>query len=179
VMLHPQPLSLGTLLQPIVASLRPQADARRQTMTLLVPPDLPVIAGDAGCLTQVFTNLLSNAIKYTPSGGDVRITAGAEHGLAHIDVTDTGIGMTPDELDQLFTKFFRSTNRLVREVGGTGLGLAICRSLIELHGGQIAVRSRPGHGSTFSVYLPLAGPGQALVGNDRRPESALASGMLG
>jgi PAS domain S-box-containing protein len=179
VMLHPQALSLGPLLQPIVASLRPQADARRQTMTLLAPPDLPVIAGDAGCLAQVFTNLLSNAIKYTPPGGDVQITARAEHGLVHIDVTDTGIGMTPDELDQLFTKFFRSTNRLVREVGGTGLGLAICRSLIELHGGQIVVRSRPGHGSTFSVYLPLAGPGQALVGNDRRPEPAVASGMLG
>ncbi len=179
VMLHPQPLSLGPLLQPIVASLRPQADARRQTMTLLVPPDLPVIAGDAGCLTQVFTNLLSNAIKYTPPGGDVRITAGAEHGLAHIDVTDTGIGMTPDELDQLFTKFFRSTNRLVREVGGTGLGLAICRSLVELHGGRITVRSRPGHGSTFSVYLPLDGPGQPFVGSDRRPEPVVASGMLG
>jgi signal transduction histidine kinase len=93
-----------------------------------------------------------------------------------VNVTDSGIGMTPDELDQLFTKFFRSTHRLARDVGGTGLGLAICRSLVELHGGQIAVRSSPGHGSTFSVYLPIDGAGQLLVGHDQLPAVAVAPG---
>jgi PAS domain S-box-containing protein len=176
VVLNWQPLSLGPLLQHVVTSLRPQMVARMQAVTLVAPADLPLLTGDVGCLTQVFTNLLSNASKYTPNGGDVRITASADYGLAQVNVTDSGIGMTPDELDQLFTKFFRSTHRLARDVGGTGLGLAICRSLVELHGGQIAVRSSPGHGSTFSVYLPIDGAGQLLVGHDQLPAVAVAPG---
>ena len=87
----------------------------------------------------------------------IRVRASAE--AVQVDVTDTGIGMTPEEVEQLFTKFFRSGHRLVREAGGTGLGLTITRSLVELHGGQILVRSTPGQGSTFSVRLPLARQG--------------------
>lgn len=166
---------LGDLAPDLESMIGPQARARSIAFIITSDDDC-VVRADRERLLQILINLLSNAIKYTPPGGDVRITAGAEHGLAHIDVTDTGIGMTPDELDHLFTKFYRSTNRLAREAGGTGLGLAICRSLVELHGGQIAVRSSPGHGSTFSVFLPIDGSNQPLVGNDERTSAAVSAG---
>jgi signal transduction histidine kinase len=157
--LRRQPLALGALLQQIVTSFRPQLAARQQALSLDLPRDLPVIEGDADRLTQVFSNLLSNATKYTPPGGATTIRVRASAEAVQVDVTDTGIGMTPEEVEQLFTKFFRSGHRLVREAGGTGLGLTITRSLVELHGGQILVRSTPGLGSTFSVRLPLARQG--------------------
>lgn len=150
-----RPFSLGLLLQHVATILRPQLDARQQSLRVVTLPDLPVLEGDANCLIQVFTNLLSNASKYISAGGAVRIEANAGHGLVQVDVTDTGIRMTTEELAQLFTRFFRSSNRLARKAGGTGLGLTISRSLVELHGGQMAVTSTPGRGSTFSVRLPM------------------------
>lgn len=154
--LRREPLALGPLLQHLVASFRPQVAARQQSLSLELPPDLPLVAGDADRLTQVFGNLLSNATKYTPQGGATRISVSATPNTVLVEVTDTGIGMSPEELEQLFTKFYRSGHSLVREAGGTGLGLTITRSLVELHGGQLQVSSLPGHGSTFSVRLPVA-----------------------
>lgn len=154
VALRRQPLALGPLLRQLVSSFRPQVAARQQSLSLDLPPDLPVIEGDADRLTQVFGNLLSNATKYTPPGGATRISVSAAADIVQVDVTDTGIGMTPEEVEQLFTKFFRSDHSLVREAGGTGLGLSISRSMVELHGGRILVSSSPGQGSVFSVRLP-------------------------
>ena len=82
------------------------------------------------------------------------ITTRAAHARVRVTVQDTGIGLTPKERRQLFTKFFRAQHPMVREVGGTGLGLAITRALVELHGGKITVTSAPGQGSTFSFTLP-------------------------
>jgi signal transduction histidine kinase len=154
--LHRQPLALGPLLRQLVSSFRPQLAARQQSLSLDLPPALPVIEGDADRLTQVFGNLLSNATKYTPPGGATRISVSTAADTVQVDVTDTGIGMTPEEVEQLFTKFYRSSHSLVREAGGTGLGLTITRSMVELHGGQILVSSSPGQGSIFSVRLPVA-----------------------
>jgi signal transduction histidine kinase len=81
----------------------------------------------------------------------------AEGPHLRVSVTDTGIGLSPEEQAQLFEKFFRARNRTTREVGGTGLGLAITKALVELHGGAMSVESAPGQGSTFSFTLPLAG----------------------
>ncbi len=150
------PVALVPILRGVAAAQRLQIEAKRQTLTLDLPNVLPVAPGDADRLTQVFTNLLSNASKYTPTEGAIRVSASVDAGYVHVNVTDSGIGMSPEELDQLFTRFFRASNRLVQDAGGSGLGLAISRSLVELHGGEIRVRSASGSGSTFSVLLPLS-----------------------
>jgi CheY-like chemotaxis protein len=106
-------------------------------------------------IAQVLTNLLSNAHKYSPAGGKIDLKAVTVHDLVEVHVTDSGIGISPTEQSQLFTRFYRATNKVVQEAGGTGLGLAITRSLVELHGGSIRVKSTVGEGSTFTVSLPL------------------------
>ena len=108
-------------------------------------------------MTQILTNLLANTHKYTPAEGRISVTGRSDDGFVRVDVTDTGIGMSPDEQAQLFTRFYRAGGTATAAAGGTGLGLAITRLLAELHGGHIAVRSAPGVGSTFSIFLPTGG----------------------
>ena len=111
--------------------------------------------GDADRLRQIVGNLLSNAIKFTPQGAiSARIDAAPAGGLRMV-VTDTGVGIAPEKLPSLFEKFTQADNSATRRFGGTGLGLAICRELTQMMGGSIDVQSREGHGSTFSVELPL------------------------
>jgi signal transduction histidine kinase len=101
-------------------------------------------------------NLLSNAIKFTPDGGKVACSLESCDQYAALEVSDTGIGIPEDEQGELFTKFFRSSNAQEKAIQGTGLGLSIISSIVAAHGGDIAVRSRPGDGTTFTVRLPLA-----------------------
>lgn len=109
--------------------------------------------GDVELLSQAFANLLSNAIKYTKEGS-ICLRAKNEGGKAIVQIRDTGIGMTKEELARLFTRFFRSDNPYVKEAGGTGLGLSIVKATIDRHGGAITVESEPNRGSTFTVSLP-------------------------
>ncbi len=147
--------SLLEAVRAVTTSLRMQLQAKEQHLEISVPGDLVVFA-DSNRLVQVLTNLLSNAHKYTPSGGQIAVRAISEAGMARVDIQDSGIGLSEEEQEQLFTRFFRANNRTTQEVGGTGLGLTIVRSLIELHGGEISVSSTVGKGSTFSFTLPLA-----------------------
>jgi DNA-binding response OmpR family regulator len=117
---------------------------------------VPPVRGDAERLTQVFANLISNAHKYTAAGGTLTVSATDSGSGVSVSVADTGIGLTREEQEQLFTRFYRAQNRTTQEVGGTGLGLSITRSLIELHGGTITVESMAGEGTTFTVTLPRA-----------------------
>lgn len=158
-------LDLAPLLIQVAASLRPQVAAKRQRLTLDLPPTLPWVLGDAARLIQIFTNLLSNAHKYTPPGGQITVSATVTDAALRVDVGDSGIGLSPDEVAQLFTRFFRAKHRTVQEAGGTGLGLAITRALVEQHGGQISVTTSPGQGVTFSVTVPrqTGGTGDGLL----------------
>ncbi|GAC1476674.1 MAG: response regulator [Ktedonobacterales bacterium] len=149
-------VDLAHLIESTVSSLRPQIDAKGQHLSLDLAPALPTIMGDANRVTQILTNLLSNAYKYTPREGNITVSAHGEQGCVRVAVRDTGIGLSPEEQAQLFTKFYRAQNRTTQEVGGTGLGLTITRSLVEMHGGAITVTSAPGMGSTFSFTLPTA-----------------------
>jgi signal transduction histidine kinase len=149
-------IHLGAAIAAVCDALQPQLDARRLTLTRAVEPNLPPVWADSNRIVQVLTALLSNAGKYTPPGGRVEVRAAAAPAGVRVDVQDTGIGLTPDELDQLFTRFFRGRNPEAAAAGGSGLGLAISRQLIELHGGELTVASTPGEGATFSVLLPLA-----------------------
>ncbi|MGC9349518.1 MAG: ATP-binding protein [Anaerolineae bacterium] len=141
-------------------ALEQEIAAKNQRLTVHVPEDLPTVLGDRDRLVQVLTNLISNASKYTEEGGDILVQAESrtQDGREHIvwSVSDTGVGMTPEEMDHLFTKYFRSQNPAVRSVQGTGLGLVISKSIIEMHGGYIAVESKAGKGSTFSFSVPTA-----------------------
>ncbi|WP_293678328.1 ATP-binding protein, partial [uncultured Phenylobacterium sp.] len=111
--------------------------------------------GDADRLRQIVGNLLSNAIKFTPQGTiGTRIDVAA-NGALRIVVSDSGVGIAPEKLPSLFEKFTQADNSATRRFGGTGLGLAICRELTQMMGGSIDVESREGHGSTFTVELPL------------------------
>jgi signal transduction histidine kinase/ActR/RegA family two-component response regulator len=128
--------------------------------------------GDSDRLRQIVGNLLSNAVKFTPQGAvEAKIDVNDQTGALRLVVSDTGVGIAPEKLPALFEKFTQADNSATRRFGGTGLGLAICRELTQMMGGSIDVESREGHGSTFTVELPLvrgeaAGEVQADTAHD-------------
>jgi signal transduction histidine kinase len=123
-------------------------------LVLDLPDNFPIIHGDETRLRQVIDNLVSNAIKYSPKGGEVRITGSFDDQNITIAVSDQGVGLPEDELDRIFERFYRVEGALSRKTQGTGLGLYLARAVIEAHGGQIVVESKPGKGSTFRFTLP-------------------------
>ena len=112
---------------------------------------------DVARLERVLGNLLSNAIKYSPNGGEIAVSVRAEAGQAVLTVQDRGIGIPPADQPRVFERFERARNAVGR-IGGSGIGLATSKQIIEQHGGTIAVESREGQGSTFTVRLPLTPP---------------------
>jgi signal transduction histidine kinase len=158
-------VSLGEVIEDVLRTTRGQIEAKRQELEVDVSPDLPLVWGDRSRLTQVLTNLVSNAFKYTPDGGQITVCArryangkdaGGEGEFVLCSVADTGVGITSQDQERLFTKYFRADDPVVRSVPGTGLGLVITKSLVELHGGEIWVESEVNEGSTFSFTVPVA-----------------------
>jgi two-component system OmpR family sensor kinase len=145
---------LDALVDETAAGVRRLAEAKGVSVETRLAPDIAVV-GDPVRLRQLVVNLLGNAVKYTPAGGRVRVTLGAVAAQARLDVADSGIGIAPEDLPHVFDRFFRADKARARAEGGTGLGLAIARWCAETHGGRIDVRSRPGEGSVFTVWLPL------------------------
>jgi len=143
-----------------VQAFEQEIATKHQTLQVVMPPSMPAVIGDRGRLIQVLTNLVSNANKYTPEQGTITVGADLwnDKGQDYVrwSVKDNGIGMKPDELSRLFTKYFRASNAAVRSVQGTGLGLVITRSIVEMHGGQVMVESEYQQGSTFSFAIPIA-----------------------
>jgi signal transduction histidine kinase len=120
-----------------------------------IDPGLPVVKQDAGKIQQILQNLLSNAVKFTPEGGRVTLKADTDGMHVILSIIDTGVGITPEDQEVIFEKFRQGNKALTREYGGTGLGLSIVRELSKLLGGNVAVQSELGRGSTFTVTLPL------------------------
>jgi signal transduction histidine kinase len=108
----------------------------------------------------MFLNLISNAIKYTPEDGELKIVLAQDGDFAMVDIVDSGIGIDAEHLSHIFDRFYRVDKARNRMDGGTGLGLAIVKWIAEAHGGGITVTSEVGKGSTFSVRLPVQGPGE-------------------
>jgi signal transduction histidine kinase len=152
--LHRTSLDLANLIPEVASSLRPLIETKRQRLSVHLGEALPAVWADQDRVTQILTNLISNAHKYTLAEGSITVAARRDDGFVRVDVSDTGIGLSPEDQAQLFTKFFRAHDRLPQAGGGTGLGLVITRLLVELHGGRITVSSAPGQGSTFSFSLP-------------------------
>ncbi len=127
----------------------------QQIKLTLVPPEAPLpVYADPVRLEQVMSNLLVNAIKFTPAGGAISVEGALEDGMAHLRVTDTGIGIPAEQLPHIFERFQQLGRERVS--GGLGLGLAVVKGIVELHGGRVAAESPgPGQGSTFTVWLPL------------------------
>jgi signal transduction histidine kinase len=137
----------------VFLSFKPQAAQKEVEFKAEVDEGLAV-SGDMERLQQALTNLVSNAIKYTPEGGSVKIAAYRLDGNVRIDVIDSGFGISPENQNRLFQKFFRVKNAKTRNIGGTGLGLCIAKSVVEAHQGEISVQSKEDKGSTFSITLP-------------------------
>ena len=156
--LKPEAVELAGLLSEAAGSVHSQAQKHRHALVVTpLPQDLRVHA-DRGRVRQVLLNLLSNAIKFTPDGGRITVAAAPVNGgaEARIAVSDTGIGIAPEDQPKLFQEFSQLDASASRKYEGTGLGLALSRRLVELHGGAIGVESEMGKGSTFWFTLPQA-----------------------
>jgi signal transduction histidine kinase len=159
-------VAVHPLCEASVAFVKQQALNKRLQIFTHLPPDFPSLYVDELRIRQALINLLSNAVKFTAEGGQITLTAypaGAIDNTDHlcIAVTDTGIGISPDHLKQLFQPFSQVDSALNRQYEGTGLGLALVKRIVELHGGQVNVMSTVGVGSCFTLTLPLA-PTSAL-----------------
>ncbi|MBB4762731.1 sensor histidine kinase [Amorphoplanes digitatis] len=147
------PVDLSTVTAALHAEFAPLA--RDRGIALAGEAEPVRVDGDARQLARALRNLLDNAVKFTRRG-EVRYRLRAEGAGAVLTVTDTGIGIPAGDLAGLFTPFHRASNAIDQAVPGPGLGLAIVRGIVTEHGGTVTARSRPGHGSTFTVTLPLA-----------------------
>src|SRR6185312_13823626 len=137
-------------------SVRPTADAKGIRLEKKLGHLRDMLSGDSGRLQQVLWNLLNNAIKFTDTGGTVSITAERVNCDVEISVRDTGHGISPEFLPNLFARFSQADSSTQRKYGGLGLGLSIVKSLTEMHGGTVAATSSgEGQGATFTVKLPV------------------------
>ncbi|MGH2956362.1 MAG: sensor histidine kinase, partial [Solirubrobacterales bacterium] len=158
--IDPQPIPARRLAERVGRQMRPNFDEKGQRLTVSVEKDLPEVQADADRISQVLSNLLTNANKYAPEGARVRLSAGQVGREVEFAVSDDGPGLGEDELEHVFERFWRAESGETQAIGGTGLGLAIAKSLVELHGGAIAVSSTKGEGATFRFVLPIARDGQ-------------------
>jgi two-component sensor histidine kinase len=151
--LHPETLSLAALCEHAVAMFRPQAEKKNIDLRIQIDPHAPPIRQDAGKIHQILANLLSNAIKFTPEGGRVTLKAETDGRDLVLTVSDTGVGIAPEEQELIFDKFRQAAHPMTREQGGTGLGLSIVRELARLLQGDVTLHSELGRGSTFTVRV--------------------------
>jgi signal transduction histidine kinase len=164
--INPMPCDFHEILTETIRPFEKRVADKQQTLATEVPETLPRLLGDQNRLIQVLTNFVSNAYKYTPEGGTITIRAEVVNNrmdskgqrqppALQVAVQDTGIGMSQEDLERLFTPYFRSTNEKALAQEGTGLGMTITRGLIERHGGDVWVKSELGVGTTFYFTIPL------------------------
>jgi signal transduction histidine kinase len=154
--LEPEDFDLPSAIDNALTLVRERAGRRGITLGRTIDERVGMIRGDERKVKQVLLNLLSNALKFTPEGGGIDVQARSHDGVAEISVTDTGVGIAPEDQEAVFEEF-RQVGTAAKKVEGTGLGLALSRKFIELHGGRIWVQSQLGAGSTFTFTLPLTG----------------------
>jgi signal transduction histidine kinase len=156
VPLRLEPTNVGVVVEETVAGLLRVAQAKGIELSIQSPPRLPRIRADRHQIKQVFINLLDNAVKYCPEGSEVQVRLETDRESIIVEVADNGPGIPPEDLPHVFEKMYRVEKESTRSVEGSGLGLSIVKRIVELHGGQIAVESTVGEGTTFRVSLPLA-----------------------
>ena len=149
-------LDLLPLLKDQVAFYQQRARSKNIQLELLPVEALPEIFASKMNIEEVLANLINNALNYTPDNGKVTVSAVLENDYVKIDVTDTGFGIAPEDMDRIFSRFYRVKNSNTRNIVGTGLGLPIVKNIVNAHHGRIRVESQLNEGSTFSVFLPTA-----------------------
>lgn len=148
-------IRLDQLFDTLKQDYQQQASEKKISMTFVMPPKLPVLQGDREKVAVAVHNLLGNALKYTPSGGSVTVRLETDEKQIAVAVADTGIGISEDDCQKIFERFYRANDTRVGKISGTGLGLTIAREVARLHGGDITVESQLNRGSTFTLALPL------------------------
>jgi two-component system, NtrC family, sensor kinase len=159
--LEPGDFDLPQAVDNTLVLVRERALRRGIALERWVDPRLGEIKGDERKIKQVLLNLLSNAVKFTPEGGRIEVRAVVADGTAEISVSDTGVGIAPEDHEAVFEEFRQVGTDYARKHEGTGLGLALARKFVELHGGRIWVKSQVGQGSTFTFAIPMRPPWQA------------------
>jgi signal transduction histidine kinase len=154
--LNIEPVDLRAALLSVLPVVKPRAADKRIKISTFLPTDLPPVSADAAKFGQVLLNLLTNAIKYTHENGSVSVEARPKGDVVEIWVTDTGIGISQEDVDRVFQRFTQVDSSASRMQGGTGLGLTIVKELVELHGGEIRVQSKLGKGSSFIFTMPIS-----------------------
>jgi two-component system phosphate regulon sensor histidine kinase PhoR len=152
--LQKESLNLPEIIQAAVEAVRPMAEGKRQKIQVVPLEGIPPLRADSQKIHQVLINLLHNAISYTSEEGSITVGATPVPDGAEVSVTDTGIGIPPEDLSRIFERFYRVDKGRSRELGGTGLGLSIVKHIVEAHGGHVRVESKPGKGSRFTFFLP-------------------------
>jgi heavy metal sensor kinase len=149
-----EPVQLAELCRSVVDSMEPVAQAKDVSLTFECSQQAEIV-GDAGWLERLVLNLVDNALKFTPSGGAVTLSLRVEDRTARLAVRDTGGGIPADALPHVFARFYRADEARSRSQDGAGLGLSLVKWIVEGHEGTIGVTSRQGHGTTFTVRLPI------------------------
>jgi len=148
------PVNLPEVIGHIIELTRPRAEGQNILLRLEIPEDLPLIEADPRCMEELFSNLISNAVNYSPDGGEIVVSLAPSGNFVEVCVSDTGVGIEPEEIPKIFDKFYRIKDQRTRHVRGSGLGLALVKEIVESHCGTLEVKSRPGLGTTFRVLLP-------------------------
>ncbi|HEY7257803.1 MAG TPA: ATP-binding protein [Gaiellales bacterium] len=151
-----EPVDLAELVYSEMQALRPELEERGHDLRIDVPGAPIQVDADVHRCGQVIGNILANAIKFTPEGGQIHVRLTEDAGAAQLTVEDSGIGISEDELDSLFERFYRARSATEQAIPGTGLGLAISKGIVEAHGGTLTVESELGRGSAFTVRLPAS-----------------------
>jgi len=152
--LVPEEADLKEIVDDAVSSARLSAERQKVSLSSQTQP-VPGLWGDSSRLGQVVDNLLTNAIKFSPDGGEVGVKLGRQNGHALIEVSDTGMGIPPEDARRLFERLYRASGATDLHIPGTGLGLTIVKAIVDAHGGTIDVQSSEGAGTTFRVGLPI------------------------
>ncbi len=155
IQLNMERVNLIEMLKSIEETMRPSAEKKSTTIHTDISQYIVPVEGDRDQLNRVLVNLISNAIKYTPEGGRIDLTARLEGDLNRIDVTDTGYGIPEESLSKIFEKFYRVKENS-KFAKGTGMGLAMVKRILDIHHAEIKVKSKPGEGSCFSIFIPAA-----------------------
>lgn len=157
-------VQLDEVMRKVVQDNQGGADAKNIDLALRLPAKMPRIMGDRDRLAVVFNNIIGNGIKYTPEGGRVEVHCVAEDRRVEISVSDTGIGIRPEDQERVFDKFYRVDDERVASIPGSGLGLAIARETVRAHQGRLTLESTEGKGTTFHIVLPALGIDESRQG---------------
>jgi PAS domain S-box-containing protein len=149
------PVSAVALLEAALRTLKPLAQQAGIELRVDLPATLPIVLADPERIGQVLSNLVGNALKFTPSGGHITVSAEQRESEVAVSVTDSGRGITPEQLANVFDRYWQSAESDIR-TRGAGLGLPIARGIVEAHGGRMSAQSELGKGATFEFTLPIA-----------------------